>query len=99
MQRKIIWSPEIFLDLENLIEFLQNNWPAQVTENFYETLMHKIALIEAGVVIGRTTIKDQRIHSILITKHNRLYYEENEETLFLLRLFDTRQNPVKNPFE
>jgi hypothetical protein len=38
------------------------------------------------------------IRSILLTKHNRLFYRIKDETIELLNIFDTRQNPEKQPF-
>jgi len=47
-----------------------------------------------------TGIASQKIidvRSILLTKHNRLYYRVKNNFIEILRVFDTRQNSMKNP--
>lgn len=95
----VIWSPEIVLDIEEVLDYLQSNWPASVTSNFLATIAEKIDLLQSGIISGRPSTLDASVHSVFITKQNRLYYEVVSNELHLLRLLDTRQNPLKNPFE
>lgn len=88
-----------FGDIDTLIEYLERNWPESVLKDFQQNLFDKIDLLERGFLQGRSTNKDAAICSVLITKHNRLYYEFEGDNLLLLRLWDTRQNPTKHPFE
>ena len=34
----------------------------------------------------------------MIDKYNALYYEQIDETLYILRIIDTRSNPDENPY-
>ena len=49
--------------------------------------------------IGRPAVKIKDVRSISITRHNRLYYKVEKNTIKVITLFDTRQNPSKNKFD
>jgi len=49
--------------------------PDSVLKNFESALNKKINLLATGVFGGRPTLKDPSVLSILISKHNKLYYE------------------------
>lgn len=95
----VIWSPEILEDIELLVDYLRLEWPASVLEDFEATLLAKVDLLKSGVWEGRPASKNPAIQSVFITKQNRLYYELSAKGLLLLRLWDTRQNPTKHPYE
>lgn len=95
----IVWSPEIIEDIDALGEYLQNEWPASVLQEFRIALFEKVDLLSTGFLEGRPAERNPSVCSVLITKQNRLYYEIEGDRLLLLRLWDTRQNPQKHPFE
>lgn len=99
MKMAIIWSPEILQDLEHLATYLKEEWPNYVLKNFESALNRKIDLLATDVIGGRPISHNPSVSSILISKHNKLYYTIADNTLCLLRLWDTRQNPARNPFE
>jgi len=43
--------------------------------------------------------KVSEVQWILITKHNKLYYRIEGDIIYMITLFDTRQNPKKNRYE
>jgi len=49
--------------------------------------------------IGAESEYFKDIRSILITKHNRLYYRIKEDTIEVINMYDTRANPNKNPYK
>lgn len=55
-------------------------------------------MLAAGIV-GGTPSKIKNVKSVLVTKHNRLYYRIKGDTLQILLLWYTRQNPTRHPFE
>jgi hypothetical protein len=48
---------------------------------------------------GRNSSKVPEVQWILITKHNKLYYRIEGDIIYMITLFDTRQNPKKNRYE
>lgn len=40
----------------------------------------------------------KNIRSILVTKHNKVYYRVEKGNLIIINIIDTRRDPAKNPF-
>jgi plasmid stabilization system protein ParE len=93
---KIIWSPEAEQDYERNIDYLLNNWTLKEATNFVieveETIEH---LKKFPKMYSLSSYKNVR--KKVICKQISLLYKINEEnsTVELLRLWDTRQNPNK----
>lgn len=99
MAYEVIFSDDVLKTLDAVIYYLEINWSKPVAERFYYTFFQKVEAVAQSPFIGKLSFRNSSIRKILITKHNALYYEVSENSIQLLQLFDTRQNPVKNKFE
>jgi plasmid stabilization system protein ParE len=77
---------------------LQQEWSAGIAENFIIECYSKINLIAEFPHLGTVSDKIKTIRRIFITKHNALYYAVEDNTIILLDIFDTRQNPKKSMY-
>lgn len=97
MAYPVIYKKRYLNSLDKLLEYLEKQWPAETASDFLNVLENCITAIKINPHIGiETKIKNTR--SILITKHNRLYYRLKKEKIVILNMIDTRRNPSKNPF-
>lgn len=99
MAYEIVWTENAVLDYKTIVEYLLYKWNEKVLDSFEKKLYHKLELIAQEPHIGINSSKFQNVKSVLITKHNRLYYRFLENKIEVLNIFDTRQNPLKNIFE
>ena len=79
--------------------WLKYRWSLNIAAKFEAKLLQVIDKIINRPTIGRVSIKNKTIRSVLVTKHNRLYYSIDGDTITLLELFETKQHPRKNKFE
>ena len=80
--------------------YLETQWNLSVAQDFHSIFVQVISTLAEQPGIGSPAHKKKNVRKILITKHNRLYYRVNENnTITLLTLFDTRQNPKKNRYD
>ena len=98
MAYKIRWTAIALEDYEKVIDFLIKMWSVKVAIGFEEIVNKKLANLCGQPFIGIASEKKPMVRSILLTKHNRLYYRITEDTIELLNIFNTRQNPEKNSF-
>ena len=96
---KVVYSKLTENRLLQISDYLVKNWSLQIADKFQKIFLAKINLLVTNPKIGRISSRYDYVRSISITKHNRLYYRFNEHTIFLITLFDTRQNPSKNKFD
>lgn len=91
---KIYWTPNALAELEQTIEYLQNN--------FTEKEISKLALKIEEIVqsISRNPELFQKsdrndIHRVPILKFNTMYYRVKAKRIEILSFFPNRQNPDK----
>ena len=91
----IFWTNRAKSDLENLEDFLIENWGFDVLEDFYEILARKISLLKNGHLIHQK-YEDINFHKLLITKHNSIIYEIAGNQINLLNMINHFRNPDSN---
>lgn len=98
MLKVIKWSSFADIDLSNLLEYLELKCNNKVCNDFLENLDHCILQIQINPDQFLFFNKELQIRKCVITKHNTLFYRETESRIEILRLYDTRQNPVDFKF-
>ena len=100
MAYKIISSYTFRKNLIALNMYLETNWSLSVAQDFHSIFVKVVLTLIEQPGIGSPSHKKKNVRKILITKHNRLYYRvKDNNSITLLTLFDTRQNPKKNRYD
>jgi plasmid stabilization system protein ParE len=97
MAYKVVWTEEAEEDLDDILDYFKQFAPSKVMENFIDLFFEKLDLLIEMPFLGVHTEKGLGARRLLITKNKALYYQVKNETIILLHVFDTRQNPLKNP--
>jgi plasmid stabilization system protein ParE len=98
MALPVIWTVNAIEDYKLVIDYLLLEWPLPVAKKFVETIEKRIEVLSDFPNIGIASLKDPSIRSIILTKHNKLYYRVYSDKIEILNIFDTRQDPEKNLF-
>jgi len=98
MHRKLIWSPLAEKDFVNILEYLQKNWEDKVLENFIEITNKMIGQIMLNPNQFPTINKKHKVRKCVLTRHNTLFYTISLQSINILRIYDTRQDPHKIKF-
>ena len=69
-----------------------------VADNFIKEIDKRIETLSKQPLIGNLPDEDKIVRSILITKHNRLYYRIKGNLIEIINMYDTRINPKRNPY-
>jgi len=78
---------------------LEVEWGQRRAVEFLSKLDTRIDTLKEQPFIGKPSGRKPEVRTVLITKHNRLYYKVSNNTIVILNMYDTRRNPQKNPFE
>ena len=95
---EIRWTENAVSDYNRIINYLIENWPGRVVTNFEGMVQKKLKLLSSNCFMGNESKRIINVHSMLLTKHNRLYYRVKNNFIELLNILDTRQNPANNPY-
>jgi len=95
MAKKVIWSPEATEFFELVIEYLENNWTEKEVEHFIKATEKVIEIISAQPKLYRAAKKKKNVHEALITKHNLMLYKNTRNFIYVMTIWDTRQDPKR----
>jgi plasmid stabilization system protein ParE len=100
MAYQIVWTENAELDLQNLLDYWSVGGHMQTCYKFLDVLYEKLDTLAEMPTIGVASSEVLGVHRIILTHHQVLYYHINQinQIVTLLNVFDTRQNPDKNPF-
>ena len=81
-----------------LLHYLEGEWNKDIANDFLVKLDKRIINLSGQPFTGLPVGSLHNVRSVLITKHNRLYYRIKGSTIEIVNLYDTRTNPDKNRF-
>ena len=92
---KLLWSDRALADLQNIINYLTENWTPKEIQNFARRLDKRLNLIAINPGLFPKTTKRKNVRRSVLTKQTVIYYEAKENIINIVTLFDPRQNPKK----
>ena len=98
MAYQIVYTQKARQTIAAVVDYVESQWSEKVASEFIFKLNRYINMLALGTLDGRVTAKKKDIKTILITKHNRLYYRIKKDIIQIILLWDTRQNPARNPY-
>ena len=99
MAYQIVVTENFVASVANTVHWLETEWPSQSALKFEKTLKAVIERISKNPGIGKISTYFENIRSLLVTRHNRIYYKIEGDTIFLLELFETKQSPLRNQYD
>ncbi len=98
MAKKIVWTKRANIKFNGIIDYLEQEWGPNVTQNFVNKAYGIIDLISDQPDLGTLENPDKKIRGFLLTKHNRLFYRVTDTEIILLNFFDTRSGRNRQKF-
>mgnify|MGYP003401792889 FL=1 len=99
MALQVVWTINALEDYRRIVDYLLIEWTLKVASDFIRTLEERVDTLRSFPNVGIASQKYPPIRSIVLTKHNKLYHRTGTDTIEILSIFDTRQNPAKNIYE
>ncbi len=98
MAYQIIVKKRFTNKIVRLLDYLETEWGKAVADNFLKEIDRRLYTLSEQPLIGVVSNEAKTVRSILITKHNRLYYRIKVNTIEIVNMYDIRMNPRKNPY-
>lgn len=89
----IFVSERAELNLENIIQYLEEEWSESVKNAFLEELNFNFERISLMPYVFPKSEKFENLRKGLITKHANIFYQVFDEYIDIVTIQDTRQNP------
>ena len=95
MNRVIKLSKSTTKKLNELLEYLENEWSEKVKIDFIDKLERKLNLIKSNPESFQKSDLVKGLHQCVITSQTRIHYRYDNNFIYIVTLFDNRQNPDK----
>ena len=92
---KVEWSDEAITQLSKIYDYLEQNWTGREIRKFSVRLERVIELIAQYPRMFAVSQHKKKVRRCILTKQNSLYYKVDRHRIFIVTLFDNRQDPKK----
>ena len=99
MDYRMILQKDFFKKSAQIATWIENSWSKKSANKFVTTLYKKLNEVQNNPFVGPVCKNSTITRRILVTPHNKLFYRVKGKTIYVITLFDTRQNPQKNKYE
>ncbi len=94
-RQPVIISPQAKEDIFNTIVYLKEHWRQKVVDEFLQKLETFYRIISINPRLFGYYNKSQNIRKYAISKQNIIFYRNRKNTIEIITVFDSRQNPAK----
>ncbi len=91
----IRWTDESIRNLEVILEYLETNWTEKEVNSFKSKLGQLLETIRKFPTIFPASQAVPRLRKAVLSAQTTVFYEIKGESINLISLFDTRQDPSK----
>ena len=99
MLKPIIWSPLSVNDFASIVDYLDKQWGAKVAIQFIDLIDNILYQISKNPRQFPVIYKRKKIRKCVLTKQNSLYYRDAKNRIEILRIYNTRQDPINLTFK
>jgi len=92
MDYKIFWTDEAINNLEEILDYLKNNWSQKEIDNFKSKLARQINVIASNPKMFPVSIYNSRLRKAVLSKQTTIFYELKGNIIYLAYLFINRKN-------
>ena len=95
MIRKIKLSRRASNKLDKLLQYLETEWSIKVKTEFIKKLDKSLSMIQDNPEYFPKSEEVKGLHRCIITKQTTIFYKYDSKYIYVVALFDNRQDPEK----
>ena len=92
MDYNLHWTEEAVNNLEEILDYLNQNWTQKEVTNFKLKLAKQIELIVQNPFMFPQSLHRSRLRKAVLSKQTSIFYEVKNDTIFLAYLFINRMD-------
>jgi plasmid stabilization system protein ParE len=98
MAYRVTYKKRYLNNVAKLVFYLRNEWNDTVAAEVATSINKKIAQVSRHPYIGNLQGRE-KIRSVIVSRHSRLYYRIERNTIMIMNIIDMRINPANNPYK
>jgi len=89
---KVFWTDEAIENLQSIMDCLDCQWTQREIDNFKKKLAKQIELIETNPKLFPVSEYNPRLRKAVLSKQTTIFYEIADRMIYLVYLFNSRQD-------
>jgi plasmid stabilization system protein ParE len=94
MDYKLFWTEEAIRNLEEILDYLVDNWSQKEVEGFKEKLLKQLDLILINPKMFPVSSYNPRLRKAVLSKQTTVFYEVKGNIIYLAYIFVNRKNII-----
>ncbi len=90
--KKIVLTKRAADSLENLFQYLENEWSVKVRNEFIKKFENAVYQIQKFPEIAPASKEIPNLHRYILTKQTSLFYRVDKTSITIITVFDNRMN-------
>jgi plasmid stabilization system protein ParE len=92
MDYKIFWTNEAINNLEEILNYLINNWSQKEVVNFKSKLSKQLDLILSNPKMFPISKHNPRLRKAVLSRQTTIFYEIKDNIIYLVYIFISKKN-------
>ena len=92
--RKLVFSSRSKTEIKAIVDYLIDKWSVRISDKFLDTLKVNLDLIQKSPELFPKS-KSSNYHKCVVIKQVTIFYRFDYKKIYIVSVFDTRQNPKK----
>lgn len=91
---KIVWTNKALINLDNVIQYLTDNWTEKEISKFFRKLDSRINIISQRPLLYPLTSNRKDVRRSVLTSQLTIYYRINKESVEILKRISRDSNAI-----
>ena len=96
MALKVIWSPAAESDLDNIVDYLNENWSKRVVIKFINKVEDTVTLLAEDPNLFPLINSKLNVRKCVLTNQNTIFYRSTKSQIEIIREFSTQDRILKS---
>ncbi len=97
MALKIQWYKKAETKFDKILKRVEDDWGKKSAKDLIQKVNRVFDLLTKYPELGTVEVPDRNIRGILIVKQLRIFYVPGQNSIKIIQVFDTRENPKRKP--
>ena len=94
---KLVWTEKAQRRIGEVLEYIEREFGAKARQIFLEKTQDFARILIEFPEMGTLEIKEKNLRGFQLTNQTRVFYRVKKNSIIILTLIDSRQNPKKRP--
>ncbi|HQQ97085.1 MAG TPA: type II toxin-antitoxin system RelE/ParE family toxin [Cyclobacteriaceae bacterium] len=94
---KLVWTERAQRRMGEILDYIEKEFGTNARQSFRLRTQDFTRILIEFPEMGTLELKEKNLRGFQLTRQTRVFYRVKKDSIVILTLFDSRQNPKKKP--